>query len=236
MFKNRPFVPIYIQWLWVVRTSSDDLQRFAHPTPRKDSMVSIQRSMVLAVLALALCAQAQTPKGNSAGGCLVANFKALALKTHNPDDRAQLAEAWLFRYAAVCSNEQLAMIRANSPSWLGTGLTQELSSLLEGAIEAKISGNPALMSKLYESAGKEGSASIETFKIPTPRAPVVQPSVNNGILSGSANYGNISGPSTVNQNNVQTTQQNAGAGSQQTAIPVNNAQVLNPGNTLPGRR
>ena len=199
-------------------------------------MIFRKRTMVLAFLALSWSVHVHAQKGGNAVVCLVANFKALALKTHDPADRTRLAEEWVLRHASVCTNEQLAMIRANSPSWLGTGLTQELSSLLEGAVEAKIAGNPALMSQLYESAGKEGTSSIETMKSPTPRAPVVQPFNNNGVISGSANYGNISGPTMVNQNNVQTTQQNAGTGGQQTAMPVNNPQVVNPGNTPSGRR
>lgn len=199
-------------------------------------MLFRKRSTALAFLALSLSVHVHAQKGGKAAVCLVANFKALALGTQNPEDRTRLAEEWVHKHVSACTNEQLSMIRANSPSWLGTGLTQELSSLLEGAVEAKIAGNPALMSQLYESAGKEGVSSTETMKSPTPRAPVVQPFNNNGVISGSANYGNISGPTMVNQNNVQTTQQNAGTGSQQTAMPVNNPQLVNPGNPVPGRR
>ncbi|MCX7240032.1 MAG: hypothetical protein NTU86_06305 [Burkholderiales bacterium] len=45
------------------------------------------------------------------------------------------------------TNAQLSAIQSSSPSWLGTAFTAEVSSLLEGAIEAKISDNPELMGK-----------------------------------------------------------------------------------------
>lgn len=195
-----------------------------------------KRSTVLAILALTLSVHVHAQMGGKGGVCLVANFKALALKTHNPEERTRLAEAWLHRYAPTCTNEQLSVIKANSPSWLGTGLTQELSSLMEGAVEAKIAGNPALMSQLYESSGKEGTSSTETLKSPLPRAPVVQPFNNNGVLSGSANYGNLSGPTTINQNNLQAIQQNAGASSSQTALPVINPAAPGLGSGSSGRR
>lgn len=78
-------------------------------------------------------------------------------------------------------------------------------------MEAKISGNPALMGQLYESLGKEGSASVVTTKNPTARAPVAQPPTVQGGLMGSANYGNVIGPSTsfVNQAGGQNTNQNS---------------------------
>lgn len=137
------------------------------------------------------------------GTCFVAHFKSLALRTHAPETRANLAKAWLERNTASCTDVQLATILANSPNWLGTAMTLEISSILEGAIEAKIAGNPELMGKLYESLGKEGQASTVNYSTPTPRAPVVKPMVNTGVIAGSPNFGSITGNTTVNQNNNQ---------------------------------
>lgn len=166
---------------------------------------------LLASLSGSAWAQTRQPSG-----CFVAHFKALALNTQPPAWRAELAEKWLQKYALVCTDAQLASIQANSPSWLGTGLTHEIASILEGAIEAKISGNPELMGKLYESAGKEGQKSIDSFATPAARAPVVQGMVNNGVIAGSANYGNISGNTTVNKNtnNLANASSNNAANSQ----------------------
>lgn len=152
-----------------------------------------------AAAGLVLFASQTLAQGSQAGGCFVAHFKSLALKTHNPQLRAERAEKWLQQNTASCTKAQLSSLQANSPNWLGTALTHDISSILEGAIEANISGNPELMGRLYESVGKEGQSGSVTLTNPVARAPVVQPMVNNGVISGSANYGTISGNTTLNQ-------------------------------------
>jgi hypothetical protein len=139
-------------------------------------------------------------QGKPSSGCFVAQFKSLALKTHHPELRAERAEKWLQQNTPLCTKVQLSSIQANSPNWLGSSLTLEISAILEGAIEASILGNPELMGRLYESVGKEGQSGTVTLTNPAARAPVVQPMVNNGVISGSANYGNISSNTTLNQN------------------------------------
>lgn len=139
-------------------------------------------------------------QGKPSSGCFVAQFKSLALKTHHPELRAERAEKWLQQNTPLCTKVQLSSLQANSPNWLGSSLTLEISAILEGAIEASILGNPELMGRLYESVGKEGQSGTVTLTNPAARAPVVQPMVNNGVISGSANYGNISGNTTLNQN------------------------------------
>lgn len=161
-------------------------------------MLKIRASLLIATFILGSSASswaAQTAQAN----CFVAHFKSLALKTHQPQMRALAAEDWLKKNAGACTSAQLSAIQINSPNWLGTALTMEISSILEGAIEAKISGSPALMAKMYESAGKEGTASTSTLSSPTPRAPVVQPNVINGTLAGGLNYGTITGDTTLNK-------------------------------------
>jgi hypothetical protein len=109
----------------------------------------------------------------------------------------------------ACTSAQLSALQSNSPTWLGTAMTMEISSILEGAIEAQISGNPGLMAKLYESAGKEGVSSTVTHTNPTPRAPVVQAMAVNGGLAGSANFGTIAGDTTLNKTTNNLTSANA---------------------------
>lgn len=164
-----------------------------------------------------------------ANACFVAQFKSLALRTHAPEARANLAKAWLERHVASCTDVQLATLLANSPNWLGTALTLEISSILEGAIEAKIAGNPALMGKLYESLGKEGQASSVSYTNPAPRAPVVRPMVNTGVIAGSPNFGSITGNTTVNQNNNQLSNasSNNNANSNQNASPEASSGIGN---------
>lgn len=163
--------------------------------------------------------------------CLVAEFKTLSLSLDDVMMRTQQAQAWLQRNIARCTPEQLSAIKSNSPSWLGHALTPQLAGLIEGAIEAKISGNPALMGQLYESLGKEGTASVATYKNPTPRAPVVRPTEIHGGLAGSVNYGQITGPSTsiVNQNSNQSSNQisNQNQNMNQNAVQSPNAAQSN---------
>ena len=149
------------------------------------------------------------------GACMVAEFKTLALSQEDVVLRNRQAQAWLQKNVARCTPEQLSAIKGNSPMWLGTALTPELAGLFEGAIEAKIAGNPALMGQLYESLGKEGTASVSTTKNPTARAPVVQPPalmpppvpIGPGGMGGAAvNYGNVvnqSGGQNIQQGNLQ---------------------------------
>lgn len=182
--------------------------------------IKILRTGLIAVLlsAAAPLLWAQKPPAST---CFVAHLKSLALRTHSPELRMSLVKTWLERNAATCTDVQLATILANSPNWLGSALTHEISSILEGFIEAKISGQPDMMGKLYESLGKEGQASTVTYTNPTPRAPVVSPMVNNGVISGSANFGVIRGDTTVNQNNNQLSSASSSnaANSNQNASP-----------------
>jgi hypothetical protein len=169
-------------------------------------------------------------QGSQSKGCFVAHFKSLALKTHDPQLRAELAEQWLQRNTPSCTKFQLSSLQANSPNWLGSALTLEISSILEGAIETSISGNPELMGRLYESLGKEGTSGNVTLTNPVARAPVVQPMVNNGVIPGSANYGNISGNTNLNQttNNLSNANSNARTAANSTLNPTNPIIPTNP--------
>lgn len=181
----------------------------------------------LATAGLGLYSGQTLAQGAQGPGCFVAHFKSLALKTHNPELRANLAEKWLQLNAPSCTRAQLASLQANSPSWLGTSLTNEISSILEGAIEANIAGNPELMARLYESAGKEVPSGSVTLTNPAARAPIVKPMVNNGVISGSANYGNISGNTTLNQttNNLSNANNNANSAASSTVTDSPNTSV-----------
>jgi len=199
--------------------------------PDKDDILTGGCEMKLfAWVGLGLCcvvwpgmtASAQPAKQSPGSGCLVSEFKTLSLSLDDVVMRTQQARSWLQRNISRCTSEQLSAIKSNSPSWLGHALTPELGGLIEGAIEAKISGNPALMGQLYESLGKEGKASVETLKNPTPRAPVVQQPMVMGGVAGAVNYGNVTGPSTSIVN--QTGSQNASQNTQQMQGGWNNQQ------------
>jgi hypothetical protein len=181
----------------------------------------------LATTGLVLFSGQSGAQSSPAKGCFVAHFKSLALKTHNPQLRAELAEKWLRQNTPSCTQVQLSSMQANSPNWLGSALTLDISSILEGAIEANIAGNPELMGRLYESLGKEGQSGNVTLTNPVARAPVVQPMVNNGVISGSANYGTISGNTTLNQttNNLNNANSHANTAASSTVTDGTNTSV-----------
>lgn len=167
--------------------------------------------LICSALAMAAVSALAQPKATPPSGCLVAQFKALALSQSDQVQRTQQAQDWLLKNVARCTPEQLSAIKNNSAAWLGTALTPPLWGLIEGAIEARISGNPALMGQLYESVGKEGTATVVTHQNPPPRPPVVRPMDNRGILAGSVVQGQISGgnSSIINQSNQAVQSPNA---------------------------
>jgi len=127
----------------------------------------------------------------------------VALRINQPELRSAEIEKWLISHAGACTDAQLNTMNANSPLWLGTALTPTIAALIEAAIEAKISGQPLEMGKLYESMGKEAQApSTVTLTLPQARLPVVKPSVNMGVLSGQVNNGSISQGNVINQNEI----------------------------------
>jgi hypothetical protein len=194
----------------------------------------------LATAGLGLYSDLALAQATPAKGCFVAHFKSLTLKTHSPDMRAVLAEKWLQLNAPSCTKAQLSALQANSPSWLGSALTQEIASILEGAIEANITGNPELMARLYETSGKEVQSGSVTLTNPAARAPVVQPMANNGVIAGSPNYGTISGNTNLNQttNNLSNANSNASPATSSSGVNSSNnamGQGSAPGSNTQGR-
>jgi hypothetical protein len=132
-------------------------------------------------------ATAAAPAPATAAGCQVAQFKGLALGTHDPGERAGRVQAWLQQNTATCSVEQLEAIRGNAASWLGPALSVDITVLIDGALESRGAGSARSLGKLYDPAGKDTpAATTQSVQTGPPRAPVVQPMVNNGLLSGSA--------------------------------------------------
>ncbi len=196
-------------------------------------MISFVPVSLVCALVAGVAASAQPARSAAGSGCLVSEFKTLSLSLDDVVLRTQQAQAWLQRNVSRCTPEQLSAIKSNSPSWLGHALTPELGGLIEGAIEARISGNPALMGQLYESLGKEGKASVETLKNPAPRAPVVQQPMVLGGVAGAVNYGNVTGPSTSIVN--QTGSTNANQNAQQMQGGWNNVQLQGLSGQMPAR-
>ena len=89
--------------------------------------------------------------------CVVADFRAESLSTHDTKARAAAAQAWLQARARTCSVEQFEEIRANRSLWLGAADTPFLAGLLESLIAAKAKSDSVAQVR-SPAAGKEGNA------------------------------------------------------------------------------
>jgi hypothetical protein len=138
-------------------------------------------------------------------GCLVAHFKGMSLRTNDATQRARMAEEWLRKYISTCTKEQVAIIKSNSPDWLGTAHTHDVNMIIDASFETMAKGNPGQIAGLYESLAKERKSSTETFSSGFGPAPVVQAPIMNGGLAGNVNFGNVAGPaSNVTTQNAMT--------------------------------
>jgi len=69
--------------------------------------------------------------------CSLANFKYIALATHNPEQRARLTLDWLRKNGAGCNKSQLMLIKENEAAVLGTADNLEFRALLDEFLEGK---------------------------------------------------------------------------------------------------
>lgn len=107
--------------------------------------------------------------------CSVAEFRTLGLDTHVPQERSALATQWLLRHGPSCSEEQIAMIRANRALWLGVADTVAIMGLVDRIVEARQSGRPDALQSLYAAPTPERVSSLEVQRVNGGMRPVVQP-------------------------------------------------------------
>ena len=69
--------------------------------------------------------------------CSLANFKYIALATHNPEQRYRLTLDWLRKNGAGCSKSQLMLIKENEAAMLGAADSLEFRALLDEFLEGK---------------------------------------------------------------------------------------------------
>ncbi len=145
-------------------------------------------SALLWFLLAAVSVQAQTPPrpaarpqarpAEPAPNCLVSEFRALALGTHDLNERGSKAADWLRRNASACSEEQLRIIHANRTNWLGNAESAQLTVQIEGALENRLKSRPEQLAQLFGAAARPSPPASETLRAgelaPRP-APVVGP-------------------------------------------------------------
>ncbi len=143
-----------------------------------------QRSFIHALIAAAfgVLSVAHAQSDSDKKGCLVAEFRTMALKTHDVGQRVERVEAWLRKHGSSCTKQQLDAIKNNRPAWLGAADSPEVMGIIDGMLEAKISSNPELMAQFYEAKGREPVTTADAFsstgyrpRPPPPPAKVVAP-------------------------------------------------------------
>ena len=162
------------------------------------------RLLLAALLGLAACTahaaeanDAKSAKKPVAGKpCIVGEFRALAMTTHDPAQRHARSLAWLRDTGRYCSVEKLKVIRNNRPTWLGTSDSLEIATLLDRLIESNESGDKNLVADLYgnKPAPKPSSESVSAeggnLRVVPPQGPAI---VNTYPPTGGYGYPPVSG-------------------------------------------
>lgn len=106
--------------------------------------------------------------------CLIAEFRTLALDTHDPTERERVIRQWLRTNLRGCALDKLALIGSNRAAWLGTADSPLIMGKIDTAIEAKVQDNPALLSQLFDAMPRSFTPSVETFRT-EPAQPILGP-------------------------------------------------------------
>lgn len=130
---------------------------------------------LICALALGWLGMAHAQSDSDKKGCLVAEFRTMALKTHDVSQRVERVEAWLRKYGSLCTKQQLDAMKNNRPAWLGAADSPEVMGIIDGILEAKIASNPELMAQFYEAKGREPVTTAEVFSSTGLRQPVAMP-------------------------------------------------------------
>lgn len=123
----------------------------------------------------------------TAVNCAVAEFRALALDTHDASQREQRAQSWLDQNLPACNLAQLRALGSNRGAWLGVADSASLAGKIDGAIERRIRDNPDEVKALFSpapapAADVKSTASGETPA--TPRTRIVGPGTPAVVTGG----------------------------------------------------
>jgi hypothetical protein len=135
--------------------------------PSHDSFLRTRHLMVLAVCWSGLFASIASANENT-HTCWVADFREMALTTHNVQQRENKAMTWLRTNAGHCTEEQLLMISSNRPSWMGNADTARVAALIDKELEKRYVRSQRDVRALFDS---EETRAETTQVITTPAAP-----------------------------------------------------------------
>jgi len=99
--------------------------------------------------------RANLPNPVDAPICSISEFRTLALSTHDPMERTELATQWLRANANACSVQQILLISSNRPQWLGASNDVRIAGVFDKIIEGKLKNDPTALKYMY---GSEGAA------------------------------------------------------------------------------
>jgi len=93
-------------------------------------------------------AQAASAKSAS-GPCLIAEFRLMALTTHDPQERQNKSIEWLQQNNANCSLMQLSILHSSKAALMGTADSMALSAVFDTIMEKRLANNPEALSRYY---------------------------------------------------------------------------------------
>ena len=103
--------------------------------------------------------------------CFISEFRFIATSIHEPLEREKQAKNWLIQNISACSAEKLNLINSNRASWLGTSDSPFFMTMVDTMIEYKLAGKPEMLAQIFNSAGKEGTSSVQITSVTqAPRA------------------------------------------------------------------
>ena len=70
-------------------------------------------------------------------GCVVEEFRTLAMTVHNPTERLAAATQWLRANGDACSAKDIAFLKSASGGWLGTADSPAIQQVFDGYYNAK---------------------------------------------------------------------------------------------------
>ena len=92
--------------------------------------------------------QAAAPEVTS-GSCVIAEFRLMALTTHDPQERQNKSIEWLQKNNANCSPVQLAILHSSKAALMGTADSMALTAVFDAIMEKRLANNPEALNRYY---------------------------------------------------------------------------------------
>ena len=112
-----------------------------------------------------------------AGACVIAEFRHLALTTHDPLERQNKAIEWLKTSGSFCSPMQMSILISSKAALLGTADSVTLGAVIDGIMEKRMGADHGAVSRYYRpevqgpAKGREEAPASKTNESgPAPKA------------------------------------------------------------------